>query len=145
VLATLIDGLLTVPFALVATVVFTVWAISVDPATGESSGTGLAIFVAMLLYLAAFALVVWNLIFRQGRTGQSVGKSVIGIRVARESDGRPQGALMSLVRWVLHSAIDGALCYLGFLWPLWDPKHQTFTDKILSTVVVDVKAGAPAA
>ncbi|MDQ1539752.1 MAG: hypothetical protein QOH29_478, partial [Actinomycetota bacterium] len=28
--------------------------------------------------------------------------------------------------------------YLGYLWPLWDSKRQTFADKILKTVVVNV-------
>ena len=26
---------------------------------------------------------------------------------------------------------------LGWLWPLWDPKKQTFTDKIFGSVVVE--------
>jgi uncharacterized RDD family membrane protein YckC len=28
---------------------------------------------------------------------------------------------------------------LGYLWPLWDDKRQTFADKICSTVVLDQK------
>jgi hypothetical protein len=28
------------------------------------------------------------------------------------------------------------LFYLGYLWPLWDAKRQTFADKICSTVVL---------
>ena len=31
-----------------------------------------------------------------------------------------------------------AFVYLGYLWPLWDDKRQTFADKILSTVVVEM-------
>jgi uncharacterized RDD family membrane protein YckC len=33
--------------------------------------------------------------------------------------------------------IDGIPCYLGYLWPLWDAKKQTFADKIMGTVVVN--------
>jgi uncharacterized RDD family membrane protein YckC len=32
--------------------------------------------------------------------------------------------------------LDG-FCYVGYLWPLWDDKRQTFADKILGTVVVE--------
>jgi hypothetical protein len=32
--------------------------------------------------------------------------------------------------------VDGAICYLGYFWPLWDNKRQTWTDKIMSTVCV---------
>jgi hypothetical protein len=28
------------------------------------------------------------------------------------------------------------LLYLGYLWPLWDAKRQTFADEICSTVVL---------
>jgi uncharacterized RDD family membrane protein YckC len=31
--------------------------------------------------------------------------------------------------------LDGVL-YLGYLWPLWDPRKQTFADKIVGSVVV---------
>ncbi len=33
--------------------------------------------------------------------------------------------------------LDSLACYVGWLWPLWDPKRQTFADKIMSTVVVE--------
>ena len=43
---------------------------------------------------------------------------------------------MAFVRNLCH-IIDGAICYIGFLFPLWDAKRQTFADKILATVVVE--------
>ena len=39
---------------------------------------------------------------------------------------------MAFVRDITH-IVDGFF-YLGYLWPLWDPKRQTFADKICSTV-----------
>ena len=41
---------------------------------------------------------------------------------------------MSFVRQLLH--IVDSICYIGYLWPLWDRKRQTFADKILKTVVL---------
>jgi len=35
--------------------------------------------------------------------------------------------------------VDGLSLFIGYLWPLWDKKRQTFADKIMSTVVVSAK------
>jgi uncharacterized RDD family membrane protein YckC len=77
---------------------------------------------------------LWNRVFRMGRTGQSVGKKVMGIRLVEERTGRPMGAGMCFVRELAHF-LDG-IAYIGYLWPLWDAKRQTFADMVMSTVVV---------
>ncbi|UUV34148.1 RDD family protein [Amycolatopsis roodepoortensis] len=95
-------------------------------------------------YLAGFAWTVYNRWIRMGTTGQSLGKKILKIKLVRESDGQPIGPLMAFVRDLCHN-LDGWVCGLGYLWPLWDEKNQTFADKILSTVVVPGEAdGAPA-
>jgi len=55
----------------------------------------------------------------------------------REIDGQVVGAGTSVGRGFLH-IIDGLPLYLGYLWPLWDAKKQTFADKIVQTVVVKI-------
>jgi uncharacterized RDD family membrane protein YckC len=42
---------------------------------------------------------------------------------------------MAFVRDLAHF-LDG-IFYIGYLWPLWDPKRQTFADKVCSTVVLE--------
>ena len=74
-----------------------------------------------------------------GATGQSPGKALTGLRVLGERTARPIGAGMGVVRGLLH-ILDSLPCYLGYLWPIWDEKRQTFSDKIVHTVVV---AGEP--
>lgn len=93
------------------------------------SGVLLAIGV-----LFAIGFWLWNWA-RQGRTGQTVGKGVVGTRLVRAGNGTYVGAGVSIGRGFLH-IIDALPCYIGFLWPLWDAKKQTFADKILNTVVV---------
>jgi hypothetical protein len=44
---------------------------------------------------------------------------------------------MSFLRALSH-ILDSLACYIGWLWPLWDGKKQTFADKVCSTVVVQV-------
>lgn len=85
--------------------------------------------------LANFAFLIWNYFLKQGKTGYTIGKGIIGIKLIGESTGQPIGALMAFVRQLAHF-LDSLLCYIGYLWPLWDDKRQTFADKILSTVVV---------
>ena len=88
-----------------------------------------------LLWLAALGWGIYNG-YLQGETGKSYGKRQAGITLLRETDGRYIGGGAGIGRFFLH-ILDAIPCYLGFLWPLWDAKKQTFADKILSTVVVD--------
>jgi uncharacterized RDD family membrane protein YckC len=63
-------------------------------------------------------------------------------QVVSEKTWRPIGFGPSIVRFFAH-IIDGLACYIGFLWPLWDAKRQTFADKIMTTVCVPVEAQSP--
>lgn len=96
---------------------------------------GTAYLVMTLLSLAGLAFTIWNRAFRQGRTGQSLGKQLVGLRLLNEQTMAPMGAGMAFVRDLAHY-VDGAAMYVGYLWPLWDPKRQTFADKMCRTVVV---------
>jgi uncharacterized RDD family membrane protein YckC len=91
--------------------------------------------VFFVLYLAAIAVTIYNRWILAGRTGQSWGKQVLGIRLVKEATGEPIGGLMAFVRDIAH-IVDSIICYIGFLFPLWDSKRQTLADKIMSTVVV---------
>jgi uncharacterized RDD family membrane protein YckC len=96
---------------------------------------------AVLVFLAgmaiSFGLWLWNRVFRQGRTGQSVGKSVLKIRLIDGASNQPVGAAKSLGRELL-SMVFGYVPLLDSLWPLWDDKKQTLHDKVLNTYVVSV-------
>ena len=51
----------------------------------------------------------------------------------------PQDVWDGLTEEQRQHVLDSLPCYLGYLWPLWDAKRQTFADKIMSTVVVEQK------
>lgn len=103
-------------------------------AVGASISNTLGGMMAVFGAIGTFAFFIWNLV-RQGNTGQTVGKQLLKIRLLREADGAPVGPGLSIGRAFLH-VVDALPCYVGFLWPLWDQKRQTFADKILTTVVV---------
>ena len=96
-----------------------------------SAGATIALLIGSLL---TFGLWIWNRGIKQGRTGQSIGKKVLGLRLVKEMDGQPMGTGMSLLRDVAH--VVDQIFLLGYLWPLWDAKKQTFADKMLTTIVV---------
>ena len=73
--------------------------------------------------------------FLTGSTGASPGKRLMGIKVVKEIYGQVIGGGMGIAGSFIH-IIDGIPCYVGYLWPLWDAKKQTFTDKVMSTVVL---------
>lgn len=90
----------------------------------------------LLFALGAIGFGFWQLA-QQGQTGQTIGKRVIGIKLVREVDAQVVGVGLSIGRSFVH-IIDAIPCYIGFLFPLWDPKRQTLADKVLQTVVIDV-------
>jgi uncharacterized RDD family membrane protein YckC len=89
--------------------------------------------------LTGLAFFIWNQCIRQGRTGATIGKSLLAIRTVH-ADMQPIGAGLAFLRYLLN-IVNGLPCYLGYLWPIWDAKKQTFADKIMSTYVI--KASEP--
>jgi len=93
-----------------------------------------------LVGLAGIVWAVYNAV-RAGRTGQSYGKRVMGIRLARLADGRPVGGGLGFFRlffnWVLWllCIVPGVLNLLA---PLWDRRNQSWSDRIARSVVVKV-------
>ena len=73
--------------------------------------------------------------FMNGATGQSPGKRVVGLRLVRDGDGSLIGGGLGIVREFAH-LLDTFSLLLGWFWPLWDRKRQTFADKVMGTVVV---------
>ncbi|MGW0559727.1 RDD family protein [Streptomyces sp. NPDC003016] len=109
----------------------------IDLAGSEDPTTPGVLGLVAMLY--TFAMAFFQL-YKEGKTGQSIGKKVLGISLRRERDGLPLGFGMAFVRKLAHF-LDSIACYLGWLWPLWDDKKQTFADKVCSTVVIQVGKG----
>jgi uncharacterized RDD family membrane protein YckC len=87
--------------------------------------------------VVALGILVWNSGYRQGTTGQSIGKKVVGTKLVSISTGQPVGFGLAIGRQFAH-ILDSLPMNIGYLWPIWDPQKQTFADKVCSTVVVRV-------
>ncbi|MBC7631006.1 MAG: RDD family protein [Flavobacterium sp.] len=137
--ATVIDLLIGIAIAVIPLVAGAIIAFKdaeVDPVTSEISGgdNGVGVVLMGLSYLLVFVFTIWNSVFRQGRKGQSLGKSVVGIQVVRADTGQFLGAGTGFLRWPMASILGG-ICFLDYLWPLWDGKNQTWHDMVAGSVV----------
>lgn len=105
-------------------------------ATGASTIGQLSIALAGLI---AFAYVIWNLGYRQGTTGSSIGKGIMKFKIVSEKTGQPIGFGMSVVReliYLVFAGLGGIIWLIAVVFPLWDVKRQTLVDKIISTIAV---------
>lgn len=80
-------------------------------------------------------LVVFGVL--TGIQGQTPGRKIMKISVVKEADGTYLGAGAGVGRAFLH-ILDALPLLLGYFWPLWDAKRQTFADKIIKSVVIRV-------
>jgi uncharacterized RDD family membrane protein YckC len=95
------------------------------------------IHVALYYLLAGLGFAVWGYTrwWRAGRTGQSWGRSLLGIRLVGEASDRPIGVGKAVLRDLAH-VLDGLILNIGYLLPLWTAKRQTIADRVMGTVVV---------
>ena len=104
---------------------------------GATSKNGGILGLGYLLFFAMY--IAYFVYFEGGPSGQTYGKRALGIRVIDFNTGGPIGHgrafLRLIVRW-----ISGAVCYLGYLWMLWDKEKQCWHDKAANDVVVPVSA-----
>ena len=97
-----------------------------------TTGPNFFYWLGVLYFLG---LSIYNRGYRGGTTGYSIGRGVAGVKLVKESTGEPVGMGMAFVRDIAH-IVDSIICYVGWLFPLWDTKRQTIADKIMSTVVL---------
>jgi Mce-associated membrane protein len=83
-------------------------------------------------------LLVWfflNLTYMVGRTGQSLGRKLSGLKVVT-ADGDPIGFWRALGRNIFAVFISAPIFYLGFIWVVWDTDKQAWHDKVFRTYVL---------
>ncbi|GAB2742555.1 RDD family protein [Kitasatospora kifunensis] len=95
----------------------------------DSTGLQVGLCVLFLLLLA------YDRWYLAGRTGQSWGKRLMDLRLLRLEGTGPVGVPRALLRDLAH-LLDSIPCFLGWFWPLWDRRRQTFADKLAATAVL---------
>lgn len=86
------------------------------------------------------ALLSWIYsVFMTVKYGATLGKMAVKIRVQNEETGANLTFVEAILREVVGKFISGAVLFVGYLWMLWDPKKQTWHDKLGKSVVVKAK------
>ena len=137
--ATLLDGLIGIPFYLPGLIALLAGPKHVVFRTDGFEGAGLykeptggTVLLAVLLYIAgAVAYLVWYC-RRVGKTGQSVGMKATGYKIVDARTGEFIGTGRAVGR-TFARILSYIPCYLGLLWPLWDSENRTFHDMIVNT------------
>ena len=88
-------------------------------------------------YGMAVLLNATYFIYFHGVTGQTPGKKLLGLRVAR-TDGEPMTFGIAFLRWVGY-IISKLPFFLGFIWVAFDGRKQGWHDKIAGTYVIKTR------
>jgi uncharacterized RDD family membrane protein YckC len=116
-----------------------VFAVGFAVAVSEAS-VGLGILLMILGPLAGLIIGIWNKVFKEGKTGQSIGKAQMGISLVDSTTGLPLGAGRCFLREFVFSLLNGVsgsiFGLIDYLWPLWDQKNERLMDKIITSRVI---------
>jgi uncharacterized RDD family membrane protein YckC len=137
--AILLDGLLasvlSIPAAIVAYILVLGLTASPPSFPGQTMQT-IALFVILLTGLAvqcycALVLAMWAY-------GLTPGKWLLGVRVVKRDTGTPSGFWRMTLRETIGKMVS-SICYLGYIWAIFDANRQAWHDKIASTLVIKTR------
>ena len=94
------------------------------------------LLTAILIGVGGWLAVSVLYLVQLGRSGQTWGRRIVGIKVVRVGTGAAPGFWRALGRQLFAGVISANVLYLGYLWMLWDSDRQTWHDKVAGTVVV---------
>jgi len=117
--AALLDSVIIVALSIIVATVFAV------------------IKLAVVGSLAQLVLAIGYYVWFQSRTGQTLGKKVMKIKVVNATGATPSLGTFAL-REILGKLASGLILGIGYLMVAWDSKKQGLHDKIASTYVVRV-------
>jgi uncharacterized RDD family membrane protein YckC len=133
--AILIDGIL---FSLVAIPLYIgAYLIATSMVAGGDILVTIGTFLVLLGYVAinayaAFVLAMWAY-------GLTPGKKLLGMQVVRVDNGAPASFWRMALRQIIGQWLSAIVCYLGFIWALFDANRQGWHDKLAKTLVVQTR------
>ncbi|HEU4487015.1 MAG TPA: RDD family protein [Povalibacter sp.] len=137
-LAALIDGLISMAVALPIFLSLGLnWRSWGDPSAIMAALTGAAGMLSLLLWLALIVVTFYLV----AKNSQTIGKKLVGIKVARSDGSR---ATLGRIFWLRNvvNVIPGMIPIIGGFYPLADhlwifgEKRQCLHDKIADTIVI---------
>ena len=92
--------------------------------------------IALLAFVVFAVAAAIRMMIQRGHLGYDMGDRVSGQVLVKEVTGAPLGSGGTVFVRQLAHFVDSLICYIGWLFPLWDAKRQTIADKIMGTVVL---------
>jgi uncharacterized RDD family membrane protein YckC len=138
--AILLDGIVPMVIAIPLMAVGSVAGMGLSGPGATLPGEGMLtflIFLTLVTYLgfisySAFVLAMWAY-------GLTPGKWIMGIRVVRIDNAVPASFWRMVLRQTIGYWLSAIICYLGFLWALFDANRQTWHDKLAKTLVIQTR------
>lgn len=87
----------------------------------------------IISFLLGLGYSVWML----STYSATVGMMILKIKITKESGGKL--TYKDAVLRYFASILSAVVLLIGYLWMLWDPKKQTWHDKLAKTVVVTLR------
>ena len=104
---------------------------------GNQSGAATGLF-----NLITYPIQIVYYVYFTGKTGQTLGKKAMGIKVVKKNTMAPPGYVGAFLRDIVGKLISSVVILLGYFWMLWDKEKQTWHDKIAGTIVIKVGKNA---
>lgn len=107
---------------------------------GGINAPSTSVFSALVIFVVYFFAILMFLVnvLLTAKTGQSMGKKAIKIKVVKRGGNDAPGLMGAILREVVGAVANGLVLYIGYLWMFFDKNKQTWADKIANTVVVKV-------
>lgn len=128
-IATLTDGVLLVAFSFI--VAFAIGFVGIFIQMFNPNDP---LPLSQLIVISGIILSVIYYVGYWSKSGQTIGKTLLGIKVVGKDGGRLSGG-KALLRYIGY-IVSGIALSLGFLWIAFDRKRQGWHDKIAGTYVV---------
>ncbi len=135
----LVDLVISVVLGATCMAAVTVPTVMAAPQPGGDSPTWFMIVAIVLGYATGFGAMFLYRWLPHANSGKTLGKRVAGIRLVKETTGRPVGRGPAAGRELVYFAGAYATCvgvFVDLLWPLWDRENQTMHDKVVSGIVI---------
>jgi uncharacterized RDD family membrane protein YckC len=91
-----------------------------------------------LYYVLSVGIGLAYFVYFWSSTGQTPGKMVMGLKVVSSESGQILTYQEAAIRYVC-TLVSGIPLGLGYFWAIWDPKHDTWHDKLAKTKVISTK------
>lgn len=86
-------------------------------------------------FIPSLVGVVYS-VYMISQHGATLGKMALKIKVQHEVTGAKLSVGEAFLREVIGKFLSGIVLLIGYFWMLWDPKRQTWHDKIAKSIVV---------